>query len=247
MLRQAVLSLQQGIVPPTRIIIVDNSPVRLPPDIFSTITPTVEYIWAGTNAGYGRGHNIALDQLASDETAPFHLIMNPDVTVRPETLQRLLAALAQDTKIGMALPRVLNEDGTLQPHNKREPCVLDLALRFAAPRWLRMIFQKRMDHYEMRDTGYDDPCEVESASGAFMLCRMATLRAVGGFDPRYFMYLEDFDLSRTLRKNGFRLMYFPDAAITHLWERASHKHPRMALAHSVSVFRYFSKWGWKLL
>lgn len=246
MLKQAFSSLQQGI-PPSRIIIVDNSPVRLPPDSFSDVIPAVEYIWSGTNYGYGRGHTIALERLDEDGSAPFHLIMNPDVTVYPETLQRLLVSLEQDAGIGMALPRVLNEDGTLQPHNKREPCVLDLALRFAAPRWLRMIFQERMARYEMLDTGYDASCEIESASGAFMLCRTAALRAAGGFDPRYFMYLEDFDLSRTLRQIGFRLVYHPDAIITHLWERASHKSPRMALAHIVSVFRYFNKWGWKLL
>lgn len=245
LLRQAIASLQHD-VPPIRLVVIDNSPEPLPDDLFDRAV--VRYVWTGTNLGYGKGHNRALDLLLADNlSAPFHLIMNPDVTVHPGAISCLLKHLEEHGKAGMAVPRVSGKDGTLQPLNKRTPAVIDLALRFSVPHRLRWIFQKRMDRYEMRDIGYDHPCTVESASGCFMLCRTDGLSAVGGFDPRYFMYLEDFDLCRSMRQAGYAVWYVPDALITHLWERASHKQLKMTIAHIASAIRYFRKWGWRFI
>jgi GT2 family glycosyltransferase len=97
----------------------------------------------------------------------------------------------------------------------------------------------------MKDKGYDSMYDVESMTGAFMFCRMDILRKLGGFDPRYFMYFEDFDLSRKFQLLGYRTVYYPRATVTHLWERAAHKKLRITFVFIVNMFRYFNKWGWK--
>jgi hypothetical protein len=98
----------------------------------------------------------------------------------------------------------------------------------------------------MKDKGYDTIYDVESMSGAFMFCRTDVLRELGGFDPRYFMYFEDFDLTRRFQEHGFRTVYYPYVTITHLWERSVHKSLRLTCLFTISMFRYFNKWGWKL-
>jgi hypothetical protein len=98
----------------------------------------------------------------------------------------------------------------------------------------------------MKDIGYEDICDVEFLSGSFMFCRSDALSTTGGFDDRYFMYLEDADLSRKVQQAGYRTVYYPYATVTHLWERASYKSLKMTWVHIQSAFSYFNKWGWKL-
>jgi len=149
--------------------------------------------------------------------------------------------------IGMVCPRVLNEDGTNQFLNKRYLNVMDLFVRRFLPPIFHPILKHRLDRYQMRDVGYDKICDVECIPGAFMLCRKAVLKAVGGFDPRYFMYFEDGDLCRKFRLYGYRTVCYPNATVIHGYERASHKSVKMAMILIANMFRYFNKWGWKWL
>ena len=138
--------------------------------------------------------------------------------------------------VGMVCPRVLNEDGTDQFLNKRYPSVLDLFIRRFSPRFLHPLLKKRMDHYEMRDVGYDTICDVEVMSGAFMFCRTEVLKALAGFDPRYFLYFEDFDLSRKFQQLGYRTAYYPNSTVIHSWKRAAHINLRMTLIFIANFF-----------
>ncbi len=147
--------------------------------------------------------------------------------------------------IGITCPKVLNEDGSIQLLNKRYPTVYDLFIRRFLPQKLHGMFKNRLAWYETRDIGYETIHDVEFMSGCFMFCRTDVLKTLGGFDDRYFMYFEDCDLGQKFQKAGYRTVYFPDATVTHLWERASHKSLKMACVLIVNMFRYFNKWGWK--
>ena len=74
-----------------------------------------------------------------------------------------------------------------------------------------------------------------------MLLRTSLFQQIGGFDPRYFMYFEDADLTRTLRKNT-RVVYYPHAYVYHDYSRASAHSARYLLIHIASMFKYFWKW-----
>lgn len=225
-----------------RLQVVDNSPDDRLKKIFSEYP--CHYHFADCNLGYGKAHNLAL---FNAEPAEYHLVLNPDVIVEPGTLQQLLTFMNDNPDIGMVCPKVLNNDGSLQFLNKKLPAVFDLFARRFIPAGLQCMFQKRLDRYEMKDVGYDDICDVEFMSGCFMFCRTEAIKAAGGFDDRYFMYLEDCDLSRKIQQQGYRTVYNPSVSITHLWERASHKSLKMTLVHFVSACKYFNKWGWKLM
>jgi hypothetical protein len=222
--------------------VVDNSPKDDLRSAFDGLP--VAYHFSGENIGYGRAHNRAI---FGAEPSKYHLVLNPDILIPAGTIRILIRFMDSHPDVGMACPRVLNEDGTDQYLNKRYPSVMDLFIRRFAPRSLHPLLKRRLDRYEMRDVGYDQMCDVEVMSGAFMLCRAAELKKVGGFDPRFFLYFEDFDLSRRFQQEGYRTVYCPEAAVTHYWTRGAHKHIRMAAIFMVSMHRYFSKWGWKWL
>jgi len=222
--------------------VVDNSPQPLLKSTFDGLT--LEYYFYGRNIGYGKAHNWAI---AHSKDSRYHLVMNPDIVIMPGTLDFLISFMDESPDVGMVCPRVLNEDGTDQFLNKRYPSVLDLFIRRFSPRFLHPLLKKRMDHYEMRDVGYDTICDVEVMSGAFMFCRTEVLKALAGFDPRYFLYFEDFDLSRKFQQLGYRTAYYPNSTVIHSWKRAAHKNLRMTLIFIANMYRYFSKWGWKWL
>ena len=125
------------------------------------------------------------------------------------------------------------------------PAVFDLFLRGFAPRWLRQRFAARLGRYEMRDVIGDqvvwDPPLV---SGACMLFRTAVLREAGGFDPRFFLYFEDYDLSlRVARKT--RIAYVPAVKVVHHGGHAARKGLRHIGLFVRGAATFFRLHGWK--
>ena len=194
------------------------------------------------NVGYGRANNLVLERLDSD----VHLIMNPDVELEPAALRAALAALDRHPEVGLVAPAVYGDDGAPQYLCKRYPSVWVLFLRGFAPDFLRQRFAGAIEHYEMRDVVADRfLAGVPLASGCFMVARTSLLRELGGFDSRYFMYFEDYDLSlRMGRRAG--IAYVPDARIVHHGGEAARKGPRHVAWFVRSAWRFFSIHGWKL-
>jgi GT2 family glycosyltransferase len=143
-------------------------------------------------------------------------------------------------------PKVTDEAGHLQYLCKRYPSVLVLGLRGFAPRFVQQRFRGMLDRYEMRDViGESNVVEdIPIASGAFMFCRTAALRQVAGFDPGFFLYFEDFDLSLRLRSAG-RIFYVPEVGVTHFGGHASRKGGAHIRMFAASALRFFRKHGWR--
>ena len=203
--------------------------------------PRMQVVEGADNPGYGAAHNRILSRVESE----FHVICNPDILITPGTIEDCIGFLEEDPRIGLVSPRMIFRDGRHQRSTRRNPTVIDLALRRLVPARFRSVFARRIDYYEMADLGYEAPFDVPFASGSFMVCRTSALRAVGGFDDRYFLYFEDADLSRSLQRAGWRTVYFPGATVVHGWERSAHKSLRMAFVLMQNGVRYFNKWGWK--
>ena len=193
------------------------------------------------NIGFGAGHNLALRNARSD----YHLVLNPDVKLAPDAIAEALRFMEAHPECGLLAPAVYDEHGERQYLCKRYPAVLDFFLRGFAPAWLRRRFHARLNRYELRDVVRDsvlwDPPVV---SGSFMFFRTAVLERLGGFDPRFFLYLEDFDL--TLRTASIaRVAYVPWVRITHYGGHAARKgwdHVRMFVT---AAFKFYRKNGWK--
>ncbi len=200
------------------------------------------FIQSGVNKGYGFGHNVGIKNAPECE---YYLILNPDIEIPAGTIEKLVEFMDSHPDIGLASPKVLNEDGSIQHLNKRLPTVFDLFARRFLPSFLQKIsfVKRRMDYYIMLDKGYDAIQDVPFISGCFMLFRKAALDKIGGFDENFFMYLEDADISRRLNQIA-RSVYYPEASVIHRWTRGSHKNIKLTWVHIKSMMYYFNKWGW---
>ncbi len=202
----------------------------------------LELVAGHGNVGYGRANNLVLDRLASD----FHLVMNPDVELDRDALAAALRVLAAHPEIGLAAPDAHGDDGARQYLCKRYPSVWVLFLRGFAPEGLRRRFARALDDYEMRDVIADDlVAGVPLASGCFMLLRTALFRRLGGFDPRFFLYFEDYDLSLRVGREA-SVAYVPAARIVHHGGEAARKGPRHVAWFLRSAWRFFATHGWKI-
>ncbi len=193
------------------------------------------------NVGYGRANNLVLPELRSD----VHLVMNPDVEVEPHALDAALEAMRADPAIGIVAPAVRDASGATGHLCKRYPSVWVLFLRGFAPAFLRRPFTRALDDYEMRDLPSDRRSAVPLASGCFMLVRTELFRRLGGFDPGFFMYFEDYDLSLRAGREA-KVLYVPEARIVHQGGDAAAKGLRHVAWFVRSAWRFFSRHGWKL-
>ena len=193
------------------------------------------------NVGYGRAHNMALSNLQSD----YHLFLNPDVVLDSECLSAAFSYLLSQPNAVLVSPFATNEKGEKQYLCKRYPSVFTLFVRGFLPASWQGKFKDRLAHYEMSELSETEPtAAVPIASGCFMLCRSEALRTVGGFDERYFLYFEDFDLSLRLGKLG-KIAYLPAMKICHTGGNAAKKGFKHIAMFARSGIRFFNTHGWR--
>jgi len=211
--------------------------------------PHVRVLVSDTNVGFGRASNLGV--AASDGRAV--LLLNSDCELAHGALAILAAALDADDALGAVFPRLTNPDGTLQPSvHDRLPSprsyVADVAfgasLRYALYRtaWLKrwLLRGQVRRHAQAHDVAW--------GGAACVLVRRAAFDAVGGFDPRFFMYMEDVDLCAELARAEYRLRYVPDATVRHQWGASTSKDPASMVRHAYeSRVAYFAKHhpGWR--
>ncbi|MBA9895841.1 glycosyltransferase family 2 protein [Burkholderia cepacia] len=195
------------------------------------------------NVGYGRGHNLAIEAARSR----YHLILNPDIDLEPDALVQALDFLDTHPEAGLLTPRIGDDSGRIQYLCRRYPTLMDLLVRGFLPSPLRQPFERRLASYEMRDSinETDVVWDPPIVSGCFMLFRTDVLARLQGFDPRYFLYFEDYDLSLRTGQCA-RTVYVPLARVIHHGGGASRKgfaHIRMFAA---SAFKFYNRFGWRL-
>lgn len=215
--------------------LIDNSPAR---NGQMDALPAV-YVFNGRNLGYGAAHNIAIRKTL-EENVPFHLVVNADVQLQADILELLLHFMHKNSKIGLLVPKVFYPDGEIQYLCKLLPTPLDLwGRRFLPAAWMR----KRMERFELRGSGYDKVMNVPYLSGCFMLFRAETLRQVGLFDERFFLYPEDMDMTRRIHR-CYETVFYPEVSVIHVHGHGSYKSLKLLWVHIVNMCRYFNKWGW---
>ena len=198
----------------------------------------LEYI-KQTNKGYGAGHNVALRK-AMEAGSHYHLVVNPDVWFGAEVIPALWRLMEEDETIAQVMPKVLFLNGSVQCLAKFLPTPLDLFNRFFMP---GKLIDKRNDRFELKLSGYDKMMDVPFLSGCFMFLRMSALKDEGLFDERFFMYMEDVDITRRLHTK-YKTLFYPSVSIYHRFSRLSYHKWRISLIHMFSVVKYFNKWGW---
>jgi GT2 family glycosyltransferase len=224
-----------------KITILDNSPTPLSPETLQSKHP-MTYICKQQNLGFGRAHNCNIKEHI--EQAPYFLILNPDTYFNSKLLPELLQRMETDPSIGLSIPKICFPCGELQKVNRRLPRPTDYLFNFVNTHFGRRILSTpSYKRYLLLDLDLDKAIQCPTISGCFMFFRSTVLKSLGGFDERYFLYLEDTDLSRraaAVAKN----VVFSDLTLNHHWSRGAYRSPRLFLRFVSNLFRYFNKWGW---
>lgn len=222
-----------------KLYLIDNSPTDAL-NILSSIDRRIEYIHNPSNPGFGAAHNIALKKSMTDGIS-YHLVLNPDIYFKHGVVEELIAYMDHNTDVGLLMPKVLYPDGKIQYIARLLPTPWDLFARRFIP--IKSYLEKLNRRYELTFFDYSTIAEVPFISGCFMFLRTDTLKKTGAFDERFFMYLEDADLSRRIGMVSKTILY-PDVSIYHEYQRGSHRSFKLLLIFIRSVFSYFNKYGW---
>ena len=220
-----------------QLVIIDNTNTGYLKDEIASLSSKVDYILSENN-GYGYGNNIAIKKYA--EKSKYFLVLNPDITIKFENLKKLIDYADKKEEFGIIMPKIVYPDGQTQYLCKLLPKPVNLFGRRFLYKF--SFFKKIDDVYELKFTKYDEEMLVPVLSGCFMFCNYKNLLKENGFDERFFMYLEDVDLSRRMYK--YKNFYYPDISVIHKHNKESYKTLKMTFIHIKSAIKYFNKWHW---
>lgn len=227
--------------------IVDNSPlsevvVKSVVDDYLLSIPGC-YISRPDNPGFGAAHNMSL-RIKSK----YNLILNPDLEMDVRSLSNAFDFMAKHPECGLLTPYATWENGQVQHLCKRYPSFFVLFLRFFSSINGRRFFERYLCHYEMSDTLnphniYWSPPVV---SGCFMLFEHEVFSKLSGFDERFFLYFEDFDISLRAGKIT-KIAYVPEVKVIHHGGHTARKGLKHIKLFLRSMVLFFNIHGWKIL
>ena len=197
----------------------------------------VQAIRGSPELGFGGANNIG----AAATTAPLILFLNPDTEPEPESIAEMAGELDRCPTAAAAGPRLTLADGSLDPAGRRNfPRPANALHRFlGSPRALRRSITKPYNPEASSPAAVRD---IDAVSGACLMIRRQAFAAVGGFDPRFFMYGDDLDLQRRLADAGWGTLYVSTARVWHYKRQSSRQRPlRTRFEFYRSMWRYYSK------
>ncbi len=193
------------------VIVVDNSSRDSGRDEICSTFEHISWIDNSENVGFGRANN----QGFSRAKGVYTLILNPDTVLQEDTLEKCISYLLAHPEVGGLGIKGLEGSGQFLPESKRAlPTPLVALWKITG---LSAIFPKSsvFARYHLGHLSPEENHEVDILVGCFMMVPTQLLLSVGGFDPQYFMYGEDIDLSYELQKTGHKNIYFSDSQIIH--------------------------------
>lgn len=201
---------------PYEVIVVDNNSRDGSMEMVAEFFPWAKRLPLPTNGGFAVGNNAGI-RLA---TGKYVMILNPDVAVFKGAVDTLLAYMNTNEKVGIAVPKLINPDGTIQMSAMRFP-------NFTVPIWRRTPLgklpmpQKILRRYHMAEWDHKDNRPIGWALGACFVIRRTALDVVGMFDEQFFLYFEDVDLCRRMWAKSWEIHYVAQAEMVHFHQRLS--------------------------
>lgn len=223
------------------VVMADNGSVDGTPENAARERENVEFLPTGGNLGYGTAVNVAARALHERREADaidteFFLVSNPDVVFGDGALDQMIACARRHPRAASVGPMILESDGSIYPSARAVPTVAKgIGHALFGVIWKKNPWSAAyLDNSDMtveRSAGW--------LSGSCLLLRWDAFDQVGGFDERYFMYMEDVDLGDRLLRAGYENIYCPEAQITHAQGHVTGKHPELLLpAHHESAYRF---------
>jgi N-acetylglucosaminyl-diphospho-decaprenol L-rhamnosyltransferase len=221
---------------PVRVIMADNGSVDGAPEEAVQRYPNATLMPTGGNLGYGTAVNRAADRYVTE--GEWFIVANPDVQWGPHSIDALLEAAQRWPTAGALGPLIRDPDGTVYPSARHQPSLIRGGMHavvgpvWKSNPWTAAYRQERLAPSE-RPGGW--------LSGACLLLRRSAFEDIGGFDERYFMYMEDVDLGDRLARHGWQNIYVPTAEVLHAKGHSTGRDPaRNLAAHHRSTYTFLA-------
>jgi GT2 family glycosyltransferase len=226
------------------VVVVDNdSDDGSPEFVRMTAGDDAAVVASPENSGYAAAVNRAFAEAPGDDV----LVLNPDVELSAvDALEAMIRFMRENPSVGAVGPCLLNEDGTVQSSARPFPSPLAMGRHMRSLSRLRKARQAATAYVGLPPNRA--PTRVDWVTGAAMLVRRDSFEQVGGWDERYFLYLEDTDFCRRLAGAGWETWYLPEVRFRHRHDRASNRTAAKILlsrpgrAHIRSMARFFARY-----
>jgi N-acetylglucosaminyl-diphospho-decaprenol L-rhamnosyltransferase len=230
---------------PVTVVMADNGSTDGAPEEALERHPNARLLRTGGNLGYGTAVNRAVAAYLSDSDAEFFIVANPDVQWGPGSIDAMVEAAHRWPLAGSLGPLIRDPDGSVYPSARHQPSLVRGGMHaVVGPVWKTnpwtAAYRQELLAPSERAVGW--------LSGSCLLVRKAAFEEIGGFDERYFMYMEDVDLGDRLSRAGWQNVYVPSAEILHDKGHATGRDPaRNLAAHHESTYTFLADRhsGWR--
>jgi hypothetical protein len=220
------------------VIVVDNASTDGSPEAVEKDFPGVKLVRNGTNRGFATANNIGIEQ----SNGRYVCLINSDIKVLGNCLERLCDYMDSHPAIGMVGPKILNPDMTSQCSCRRFPSLWN---NFCAATGLNRLFQQTsfFSGEHMFFFKHDVVNRVNVLVGCFLMVRREALTQVGLLDERFFIYAEDIDWCRRFWNAGWGVVFFPGAQAFHYMGGSSSNAPtKFAIEQDRAKMQYWRKY-----
>ena len=224
-----------------QIIVVDNASSDGSASMTATEFPSVKLIRNIENVGFAKASNQGIEI----SSGRYVMLLNPDSEVQPGAFRSLIDFADANPDAGIIGIKVLNSDGSLQYSCRRFPTLRAAVFRNTI---IGRFFPRDpyTRDYLMTDLSHDQVMDVDWVSGCALTVRRQVIDQIGVLDERFFMYCEDVDYGLRAHQQGWRVVYFPGAAVIHARARGSDQNRNaMIVEFHRSMYRFFKKHYWK--
>ncbi len=215
------------------VVVVDNISTDKTVQIVKTFS-TIRLIKSEKNLGFGAANNLGVRNSKSE----YLLFLNPDAKVEKGSIGKLSEYLDTDKDTAVVGPKLQNEDGSIQQEMAKFPTLFSQTLIL-----LRMHRLPFFSKFVYPEFDYTKTQEAEHLMGAALMVRRSVFEEVAGFDENFFLWFEETDLLKRIKDKGYKVIYNPDAVVTHLAGQSTKKIPwfRKQTIWNRSLIYYFSK------
>ncbi len=202
-IEKCILSVFKNINSNTEVIVLDNASNDKTYEILGKFKKKIKLLKSEINLGFGQGVNKAVKEAQGE----YLFLLNPDTEVKSPFLDEIINFYENNKDCGALGVKTIMPNGEVQKTVKKEPTIKGAFFEF--------ILESKNTYSEYNPKS-DKPLEVEVVYAAALLIKKDLFNKLGGFSNKYFMYYEDVDLCKRIRKLGKKIYYYPCVSILHL-------------------------------
>jgi GT2 family glycosyltransferase len=211
-------------------LVVDNNSIDGSAEMVEKEFPDYRIIHSAINLGFGAANNLAIQSARGR----YLVLLNSDAFLRPGALKLAVQHMDQQPRAALGGARLLSPDSSFQPSARMFPNIVTdtFVLTGLAQKYPK---SKIFGYFDRTWADPSQPCQADWVPGAFSIVRADVLNKVGLFDPQFFLYGEEVDLCRRIKKAGYEIWYWPDISVLHIGGESSRQIKDAALSSSGST------------